>query len=62
MNVENKIPVKCECKGCSKRTVGCHSTCDSYKKFREYRNHILELKHSENSLVSKYARDSGHLY
>jgi len=23
------------CKDCDRRTVGCHSTCEDYKKFRE---------------------------
>lgn len=27
--------IKCECKGCTKRFVGCHSTCESYKKHKE---------------------------
>lgn len=22
------------CKGCTRRTVGCHSTCEEYKEFR----------------------------
>jgi len=24
-----------DCYGCTKRQVGCHATCESYKKFRE---------------------------
>lgn len=25
----------CKCKGCGDRKVGCHSTCEDYKKFKE---------------------------
>lgn len=24
----------CKCKGCKKRKVGCHATCESYKEYR----------------------------
>lgn len=26
---------KCACKGCDRRFVGCHSTCEEYALFRE---------------------------
>lgn len=26
--------IKCKCKDCTKRQVGCHSTCEDYKAFR----------------------------
>lgn len=28
----------CNCKGCKERYVGCHATCESYKKFVEDNN------------------------
>lgn len=54
--MDNRRSVKCECQGCTKRTLGCHSTCDSYKKYREYRDHILRLKQGEHNLAYKRAR------
>lgn len=62
MIADNKSPAKCECLGCTRRTLGCHSTCDSYKKYREYRDHILRLKQDEHTLAPKHARELGHLY
>lgn len=58
----NKSPVKCECQGCTKRTLGCHSTCESYERYREYRDHISKLKQAEHNLAPKHARELGHLY
>lgn len=36
--------IKCECKGCTERTVGCHSTCEKYKRFKEQNDEIREKK------------------
>ena len=47
MITDNKSPAKCECQGCTRRKLGCHSTCDSYKKYREYKDHILKLRQDE---------------
>ena len=32
------------CKDCQKRHLHCHSSCEDYKKFRQYRDHIHEQK------------------
>ena len=32
---------KCCCKGCENRVVGCHSTCEEYRK---YKKHVDELR------------------
>lgn len=37
----------CKCKGCTDRYVGCHSTCEDYKKFQE-----------ENEKLKKRAREA----
>lgn len=34
--------VKCTCKGCTRRKVGCHATCEEYKAFVEYNNYLRE--------------------
>lgn len=62
MTTDNKSPAKCECQGCTKRKLGCHSTCDSYKKYREYKDHILKLRQDERNLAPKYTRGLGRLY
>lgn len=32
--------MKCSCLGCTKREVGCHSTCEDYIRYREERTEI----------------------
>ena len=27
--------MKCKCKGCEKRVVGCHAQCEDYKEFQK---------------------------
>lgn len=29
------MSTSCACKGCQKRFVGCHASCEDYKKFKE---------------------------
>lgn len=36
--------VDCPCKGCTKRTLGCHSTCDDYINFH---NELTNRKQKE---------------
>lgn len=35
------------CIDCKDRKVGCHSNCEKYKKFKKYRNNILEKRKEE---------------
>lgn len=28
--------MKCKCKGCDERHIGCHSECDAYKQYQKY--------------------------
>lgn len=39
---------KWPCKDCTKRTVGCHSSCEEYKLAREQRDAINKKKMVEN--------------
>ena len=32
------------CKGCEKRTLGCHGSCDEYKAFREERDKVIRKR------------------
>ena len=32
------------CKGCAERTIGCHGRCEMFRKWREERDKINELK------------------
>lgn len=38
--------VRCECKGCDRRSPGCHSVCESYRAFKAYKaeENILKEK------------------
>lgn len=41
------MSVTSSCKGCEKRFVGCHATCEDYKSFKEnlkMRNDIINKK------------------
>lgn len=35
------------CKDCIDRKVGCHSTCENYKKFQEISEHIKTQRNKE---------------
>lgn len=32
------------CKGCERRHVGCHATCEIYKEYRKKQDEILKAK------------------
>jgi hypothetical protein len=36
--------MKCNCKGCTDRTLGCHDSCDSYLLFKEDRERVRQSK------------------
>ena len=36
------------CKGCTRRAVGCHSSCEMYKAYRKYIDEKNEAKHQED--------------
>lgn len=46
------MKVQPPCGNCENREVGCHSTCESYKKYTEekdnYKNQMLEIKKKNN--------------
>ena len=33
LNINNRI--KCKCKGCTDRYIGCHGSCEAYKSYKE---------------------------
>ena len=41
------MSASCACKGCQKRFVGCHASCEDYKKFKE------ELKKQNDFIYRK---------
>lgn len=52
------------CKDCSERHIGCHSECEKYKSFREFKMIQYEKKIKEQSIegyvadsIIKYARN-----
>lgn len=45
------------CKGCEERTIYCHTTCEKYKEFREFREQVLadKYKYIEGKYTSRSA-------
>ena len=38
------------CKGCEKRYVGCHSTCEEYKEYRKEMDEQKQNKHLKREI------------
>lgn len=53
------------CKSCEKRTIGCHSSCEDYKKYSELNDQYRILVQSERNKINaidKYEKEkSGRL-
>ena len=47
--------INSKCKGCTKRVVGCHSTCEDYKEFRKELDKQNEAERADREF-SSYAR------
>jgi len=43
--------IKCDCKGCKERYVGCHATCEKYQDFLK-RNEVIRKKRKYDRYVS----------
>jgi len=43
---------KNNCLNCTKRCIGCHSTCESYLKFKSERELIYKNRYIENYIKS----------
>lgn len=53
--------VQAPCHDCTERTVGCHSTCEKYAKYKKDRNnlrHELKKKVYEERDMDSYVIDS----
>jgi len=48
------VKLKCKCKGCLNREIGCHSTCTDYKEYKSEITRIKEIKRKDN-IVSDYS-------
>lgn len=48
-----------DCKGCEKRTLGCHATCESYLKFREKCEKAAKVRRKQ-SILDSYDCKSNH--
>lgn len=42
--------IKCACKNCNDRKVGCHATCEKYKKFKEKTSEMNKKIRDEKAL------------
>ena len=40
--------IKCKCKGCLSREIGCHTNCIDYKEYIKYLDKIKEIKKKES--------------
>ena len=36
-----------DCKGCTRRTLGCHSTCDAYTTWKQEREELAQCHRAE---------------
>ena len=45
------------CKGCDKRHVGCHSTCQGYKDWKSEKDRISELARKDRKAESNFIED-----
>lgn len=43
------------CRGCTNRTVGCHTACESYKAFAKSREDTREIKKFKGSTHYKFS-------
>lgn len=44
------------CKGCEKRYVGCHSTCEEYKEYRKGKDEEKQAKYNSREVEVYLAR------
>ena len=49
----NKQRIDNQCFNCTDRKIGCHSTCESYKQFREYKD-ALNGKVAKDNEFGRY--------
>lgn len=48
---------KCKCQGCEKRYLGCHSTCEDYKAFKETVKTVKKKKAKETVYITSFTND-----
>lgn len=42
--------IKCACKDCTDRKLGCHATCEKYKEYKEKSETINKIIRNEKTL------------
>lgn len=47
---DEKQSLKAPCRDCKERHIACHGICEKYKKWREWRDAIMEAKAAETDL------------
>ncbi len=52
--------VKCACQGCTKRSVGCHSTCEEYKQFRKSIDDVTSKEREDKLCNNESVRNYAH--
>ena len=41
--------VRCTCKGCQDRKIGCHARCEKYQRFAKEREQIIKARQAEQN-------------
>lgn len=54
--------MKCLCKDCNARVVGCHSYCEAYKDFQKYNDEVKEARKKRQQLDSFYYDEMKNLH
>ena len=42
--------MKCPCKGCDHRKLGCHGFCDEYQKWRKWHDSVNQKRQADGEL------------
>ena len=42
--------MKCPCKGCDHRKLGCHGFCDGYQKWRDWKEEVNRKRQADGEL------------
>lgn len=48
--------MKCDCRGCENRSIGCHGKCEKYAEFRARMERIKEQQAAESAANDATAR------
>lgn len=47
-DIQKPEKAECQCKGCEYRSATCHSTCESYRKYKEWMEYQRRVRFHDN--------------